>query len=280
MKIIIFGSKGMLGNYVKSYLSKKYKNVREINRDMIDASNTSMEHLESGFIYEGMSEGDVVINCVGTIKPRVDELGDLNALQVNSIFPRFLANICEKYSVNLIHPTTDCVFTGNKGKYTEEDIHDISDVYGRTKSLGEPENCTVIRTSIIGEEKGQTRSLVEWVKSEKGNTVFGYTNHFWNGITCLEFARVCDSIISKNLFWKGVRHIFSPTSFTKKDLVECISKHYDLNITVTPKETDVMCDRTLSTIHKLIVTVPELSDQILEMKNFILNDTHSEPNIR
>lgn len=280
MKILIFGSKGMLGNYVKSYLSKKYKNVKEINRDAVDASNTSFEHIESGFIYEGMGEGDVVINCMGTIKPRVDELGPLNALQVNSVFPRLLGNVCEKYGVKLLHPTTDCVFTGNKGRYTEEDLHDVTDIYGRTKSLGEPENCTVIRTSIIGEEKGQSRSLVEWIKSEKGNTVNGYTNHMWNGVTCLQFARICEEIISKNLFWEGVRHVYSPTAFNKKDLVECISEEYELNITVNALQTDVSCDRTLSTIHKTMVTVPELSQQILEMKNFILDESYSESNIR
>ena len=104
-----------------------------------------------------VKSGDVIINCIGTIKPRVDSLGDLNAILVNSVFPRVLANVCETLGVNMIHPTTDCVYTGTKGSYDETDKYDVNDVYGMSKALGEPNNCTVIRTSIIGEEVGQTR---------------------------------------------------------------------------------------------------------------------------
>ena len=108
--------------------------------------------------------------------------------------------------------------------------------------------------------------------SEKNNTVFGYTNHNWNGVTCLQFAKICHELIEKNLLWKGCKHVFSPTSYTKKELVESISKHYDLNITVTPKTTEEKCDRTLNTVSniKSLISIPELEVQIEEMKNFKL----------
>ena len=194
MKIYVLGSKGMLGRYVSTYLNDYY-DVVNLSRDEVDASKVREEELRAKLHNLGIKKGDVVINCIGTIKPMVDALGDLNAIQVNSVFPRLLANVCEDMKVKLIHPTTDCVFTGLKGKYNENDIHDISDVYGRTKSLGEPNNCTVIRTSIIGEEVGQGRSLVEWIKSSSNTTVFGFTNHYWNGVTCLQFAKICEKII-------------------------------------------------------------------------------------
>ena len=169
----------------------------------------------------------------------------------------------------MIHPTTDCVFTGEKGSYIETDKHDISDVYGRTKSLGEPNNCTVVRTSIIGEEVGQGRSLVEWVKSNKNNNVFGFTNHYWNGVTCLEFAKICQKIIITNDYWLGVKHIHSNT-LNKKELVELISNVYNLNISVTPKETPIMCDRSINSIHSTVkkMLIPTLEEQIKEMKEF------------
>lgn len=269
MNVYILGSKGMLGRYVTTYL-KDYFNVINVSRDDIDASNVSMEDLENKLIKLGLKKNDVVINCIGTIKPMVDSLGDLNAIKVNSVFPRILSNVCETLNVKMIHPTTDCVFTGNKGSYNENDIHDISDVYGRTKSLGEPSNCTVIRTSIIGEEVSQGRSLVEWIKSNKSNTVFGFTNHIWNGVTCLQFGKICKKIIDEGLFWKGVKHLHS-NCINKKELVETISDIYDLNICVTPKETPMMCDRSLSTlfIDNLVkMNIPDLRTQILEMKEF------------
>ena len=136
-----------------------------------------------------------------------------------------------------------------------------------TKSLGEPENCMVIRTSIIGEEVGQTRSLIEWVKSQKGNTVFGFTNHFWNGVTCLQFAKICKETIEKNLFWVGTKHLHSNT-VSKKELVELISDSYNLNVTVTPKETELSCDRSISTIHDHEIEIPSLKVQIDELKEF------------
>tara|TARA_R110001583_G_scaffold39728_2_gene127144 strand:+ start:6275 stop:7096 length:822 start_codon:yes stop_codon:yes gene_type:complete len=267
MKIFVLGSSGMLGRYVSKYLSNYY-NVINVGRSQLDASD--MCGLSFSRFFGGVSEGDVVINCMGTIKPRVDELGVQNALIVNSLFPHKLADSCKQYGVRMIHPTTDCVFIGNKGGYTEKDEHDVTDIYGRTKSLGEPKNCTLIRTSIIGEELRTSRSLVEWVKSEKGNHIFGYTNHHWNGVTCLQFAKICSEIVSKNLFWDGCRHMFSPTSVTKKELVEIISNHYELNIKVTAKDTYEKCDRTLASDLEPIINVPELEEQIKEMKNFIL----------
>lgn len=269
MKIYVLGSKGMLGRYVTKYLSQ-YFEVVELNRDLIDASITRKDYIETMLKLRGVEEGDVIINCIGTIKPRVDQLGDLNAILVNSVFPRMLADAAEKNHWYLIHPTTDCVYSGNKGSYNENDKYDVSDVYGMSKALGEPNNCTVIRTSIIGEEIGQGRSLVEWVKSSAGNTVFGFTNHFWNGVTCLEFAKICERLIQTNQFWVGTKHLHSNT-LNKKELVETLSDIYELKITVTAKETPVSCDRSLSTIyHENLDSfkIPCLREQIIQMKNF------------
>jgi dTDP-4-dehydrorhamnose reductase len=269
MKIYVLGSNGMLGKYVSTFLVDYY-NVIKITRNEIDASNIDEENLKNKLIRLGLKEGDVVINCIGTIKPMVDIIGDLNTIKVNSVFPRILANVCENLSVKMIHPTTDCVFTGIKGSYNENDVHDISDVYGRSKSLGEPNNCTVIRTSIIGEEVGQGRSLVEWVKSNKGNNIFGFTNHIWNGVTCLQFGKICKKIIDENLFWYGIKHLHS-NNLNKNELVGTISDVYGLNITITPKETPIKCDRSLSTIfieNLEKMEIPDLKTQIIEMKEF------------
>lgn len=272
-KIFVLGASGMLGRYVSKYLQSIGWYIIEIGRKELDANTvTNLATTILACESIGIEKGDIVINCIGTIKPMVDKLGDFNAIQVNSIFPRLLAKYCELIEAEMIHPTTDCVYTGNKGSYDENDKYDVGDVYGMSKALGEPNNCSVIRTSIIGEEVGQGRSLVEWVKSSADSTIFGYTNHYWNGITCLEFAKICDHIIEEGLMWKGTRHIHSNV-LNKKELVQTISDVYDLNITVTPKEVEIPCDRSMSTIPENkefldSLEIPSLEEQIKEMKEF------------
>jgi len=135
--------------------------------------------------------------------------------------------------------------------------------------LGEPEESTIIRTSIIGEELRNFSSLLEWVKLNKGKEVNGYTNHIWNGITCLQFAKVCKDVIDSGKFWRGVRHITSPEAISKFDLVRLISDVYDLNIKVIPHETETKCDRSLISVRdEIVFEVPELKKQLLEMKYF------------
>ena len=271
-KIIILGSTGMLGGYVARYFSGKY-DITKINRDKLDAtlSTTAAWKLFTTLQLIGCTNSTVV-NCIGMIKPQVDKYGVLQAIAVNSVFPRLLEEYCKIWKANLIHITTDCVFSGKKGPYNEKSPHDALDVYGKTKSLGEPEDSSVIRTSIIGEEKVNKRSLVEWIKSSKGKTVNGYTNHLWNGVTCLQLAKVMDFIIENDAFWKGVRNLYSPTPVTKLELVNLVSEVYDLGITVNPTLAPEPCDRTLSSVYNECISfnIPELRDQILEMKNFSL----------
>ena len=271
MKVFVFGSNGMLGRYVSTYL-KNYYEVVDVTRKNVDASDSNYGNLHK-YIQDKMSNNDIVVNCMGTIKPRVDELGDLNALVVNSIFPRRLADLCQQYGVKLIHPTTDCVYKGTKGSYDENDEHDITDVYGRTKSLGEPKNCTVIRTSSIGEEVGNGRSLVEWIKSNKDGKINGYLNHYWNGVTCLQFVKIVKTMIENDLFWIGTKHLHSDV-LNKYELSSSINNHFNLNIEITPMSVGSDVDRSLSTIYKNnieIFNIPSLDEQIKEMCEF-----HSE----
>jgi dTDP-4-dehydrorhamnose reductase len=268
MKIFVFGKTGMLGRYVYTYLKEKSYNVVGVGRNEVNASD-STNSLQK-FIQDNMSKGDIVVNCMGTIKPRVDELGNINAIKVNSIFPRELANLCEQYKVKLIHPTTDCVYTGNKGDYNEKDPYDVSDVYGMSKALGEPSNCTVVRTSIIGEEVNQGRSLVEWVKSNKDGNTNGYLNHYWNGVTCLQFGKIVETIIEKDLFWVGIKHLHS-NKVDKYELSSMINKHYNLNINITPVEVPISVDRSMTTIYEENLKefdIPDLDVQIKEMYDF------------
>jgi dTDP-4-dehydrorhamnose reductase len=264
MKIFVFGSTGMLGTYVSKYFSNKGYEVVPISRKNIDITKITDKMLMDSTI----SKGDVVINCAGLIKQRSGTT-EYDFIKINTMFPHMLAMACEAKGAKLIHVSTDCCFDGACGGYNENDKHNAADVYGRSKSLGEPSNATVIRTSIIGEEKSNFLSLLEWVKSNKDSTVNGFTNHYWNGITCLKFAEVCEYIIKNNLFWAEVKHIFSPNIVSKYELIKMISDIYNLNIEITPVECQNKCDRSLTTVRKsIIIPVEDLKIQIQKMKKF------------
>lgn len=261
----------MLGRYVYTYLKSNGHNVIGVSRDVIDAEAFNEMQLKSASFQKGLKKDDVIINCAGVIKSQLanGNAGTITAIKVNSLFPRYLSNISEKEGYKMIHITTDCVFAAKDGLYNENSFHDCTDVYGKTKSLGEPPNCTVVRSSIIGEEIGQSRSLIEWVKSMKDMSVRGYTNHHWNGVTCLQMAKVFEFIIMNNIYWNGVRHVFSPEIVTKYELVKMISDVHGLNVQVTPIEADTSCDRSLSTIYNDIdFNIPPLKEQIEEQYNY------------
>ena len=114
------------------------------------------------------------------------------------------------------------------------------------------------------------RSLLEWVISNENRTINGYSNHFWNGVTCLQLAKIIHKIITENSYWKGVRHIYSPTSVSKYELCSMISDVYELNIKIKEFDTERV-DKSLSTVydvHGILSNIPELKEQIKEMRNF------------
>jgi dTDP-4-dehydrorhamnose reductase len=274
-KIFVIGSNGMLGKYVYTFLKEQmidYK-VLPITRKELDITELSYDELRRKFLFWGLSKNDIIINCAGMIKQRNDS-PDTDFIIVNSLFPHYLTLICKLHEARVISVSTDCVFIGLSGSYDEKSKHDADDLYGKSKSLGEPVEATVIRTSIIGEELNNKRSLLEWVKSNKGKNVFGFTNHKWNGVTCVQLAKIIKQIISDGLYWSGVRHIFSPRTLNKYELVETISNIYKLKLKITPKETTENCFRDLASIYDEVkyFNIPDLVEQIKELKDYdILN---------
>jgi len=234
MKIVIFGSTGMLGSYVYKILKNNH-NVICIKRDDFDIEKDSWKKLDL-IIHNVMEKNDVIINCAGIIPQKTGQLDYKIYMRVNALFPHKLNEIAIKTNCKFIHITTDCVFDGAKGNYNETDIHTATTLYGVSKSVGEPEEATIIRTSIIGEECLGKKSFIEWVRSNENKTIDGFTNHYWNGVTCLTLANLIKKIIEENLFWIGVRHVFSPEIVTKYDLCKYVNEIYDLNITLIGKE--------------------------------------------
>jgi len=275
MTIYIFGANGMLGNYMKTYLKSQNKECICFTRDDLDVSTVTHDKLENLFNKYTIHENDVLINCIGIIpqSKNVNDTSSRNYFLINSLFPNMLSTIASLNKMKFIHITTDCVFSGTKGNYSELDEHDETNNYGVSKSLGElGYNTTVIRTSIIGEELKNKYSLLEWVKKHSNTTLNGYTNHYWNGVTCLELSKIINKIIDENIWWNGIKHIFSPTSVTKYNLIQMINNIYELNNTIEPLETEITVNKTLNSVYDANgnFNIPELNIQIEELRKFSL----------
>ncbi len=218
----------------------------------LDANN--LEDLVKIFEFEHF---DFVVNCIGVIKPKIDEkdkLSVLNAIYVNSIFPFKLSQLSDKHKFRVIQIATDCVYSGELGSYDEKSVFDPLDVYGKTKSLGEVHglNFMNLRTSIIGKENQTKDSLIEWFLGQsKGAVIKGFKNHFWNGITTLSFAQVVKGIILTDSFQPGTVHIVPADRVSKFELLSLLKVHSGRNdIEIQEFETKQKVDRSLTTINK------------------------------
>jgi dTDP-4-dehydrorhamnose reductase len=264
MRIIVLGSTGMLGTYVRNYFNSKYKVINISRKDFDFNQNNESDVID--FLVGLVDESSVIINCAGIIKQRNYELKEL--IKINSLLPNLLYEVKKIVGCKIIHITTDCVYDGLKGDYNENDIHTCNDDYGRSKSLGENKNLTIIRTSIIGEELFNKHSLIEWVKSNKNGTINGYLNHFWNGVTCLELCEFINQMIINNDFWVGIKHILTEKSISKYELLTYINDIFNLNINIIKTNTDTDCYRNLSTVYPDGIIKKSLYHQIKELYNF------------
>ena len=254
MKVAILGSTGMLGSMVKRFLSQQ--STYELTcpeRRCLDATDATKFHL-----VDILAGHDYAINCIGIIKPRIDEqdwASVQRAIQVNALFPQRLAAAAELTGCQVLQIATDCVYSGRIGSYDERAPHDAMDVYGKTKSLGEARSSNVhhLRCSIIGPEDADRPkdSLLEWFLGQpQGATVKGYTNHRWNGITTLAFAKICHGIMKGSLVLPLLQHIVPYNEVTKAELLSHFVYFYNRgDVSVGMATATTAIDRTLMTLN-------------------------------
>lgn len=195
-----------------------------------------------------------IINCIGIIKPYIDQNnpGSIeNAIRINSEFPFLLASAAEKIGAKVIQIATDCVYSGAHGSYRESDLHDATDVYGETKSSGEVPALNVmhLRVSIIGPEVGRSTSLLEWFRNQpNGAKLNGFTDHIWNGVTTHVFGKICLGIIKNNSFRPGPHHLIPKDNVTKAELLRIFVRAFNRpDIVISDHVNPVGIDRTLVT---------------------------------
>jgi dTDP-4-dehydrorhamnose reductase len=251
-KVAILGSTGMLGSMVRRFLSSQPEyDLRTYSRSALEAALINVADL-----FQLISGQDYVINCIGVIKPRIDEKNPASvrdAIQVNAQFPYTLAHAAEWAKVRVLQIATDCVYSGREGNYREDSLHDATDIYGKTKSLGEVVSPAVrhLRCSIIGPEPaGRPRdSLLEWFLGQpKGAQVKGFTNHYWNGITTLAFAKLCHGIMREGIELPPLLHIVPQKTASKAGLLDQFRYSFSrMDITVDEVAAPTAINRTLST---------------------------------
>lgn len=234
-----------------------------------DAERDSIETLK-------VKEFDYIINCIGLIKSAImsqEEKSVRSAVKVNTNLPFALAGLANETGAKVIQIATDCVFSGDKGSYSETDPHDAEDVYGKTKSLGEvpSKHMMHIRASIIGKENRGHTSLYDWVRFQPLNAeVTGYTDHVWNGVTSNHFARITRSIVENDLFSAGVNHLLPSDVVTKFELIQEIALHESrTDIKIIEGQSGHAIDRSLST------TNPSFSETLWKSIGF-----ETPPNIK
>jgi dTDP-4-dehydrorhamnose reductase len=188
---------------------------------------------------------DVVINAIGVIKQLPTAKDPITALTINSLFPHRLAALAQATGCRLITLSTDCVFNGRRGMYTEDDAADAEDLYGRTKFLGEATGAQslTLRTSIIGRELESAHSLVEWFLSNRGGKVKGYTKAIYTGFPTVIMAEIIADLIEKHPHLSGLYHV-SSEPVNKFELLGLMRDAYQAQIEIEP-DTDFQIDRSL-----------------------------------
>ncbi len=273
-KILVLGSAGMAGHVLKEYLKDIDKNLEIIDiarsnkfvNPIIQMDITDFHLLEE--IIE-ISSFDFIINCVGVLAEKSNNSSD-NAILVNSYLPKFLESLTEKTKTKIIHISTDCVFSGKKGNYLENEIKDGMDVYAKTKSLGEIINQkdVTIRTSIIGPELNPNGvGLFNWFIKSKGN-IKGFSNAYWSGVTTLELAKFIYKIINKNNI-TGLIHFTNNIKISKFHILKILKHVYGKNELTITKCGNYITDKSLVNSRKEFdLEIPDYETMFQEMKNW------------
>jgi dTDP-4-dehydrorhamnose reductase len=256
-KVLVLGATGMLGNAVMRLFA-----VSPGIEVTGSARSASSAHLMPPLVTDRLVYGvemensdclielftsvkpHVVINCIGLVKQLADAGDPLLAIPINSLLPHRLAHLCKLADARFVHISTDCVFSGTRGLYSESDPSDANDLYGRSKYLGEVDypNAITIRTSIIGHEIQGAQGLVEWFLAQN-EAVNGYRKAIFSGLPTVELARVIRDLVIPNPKLCGVFHV-SAEPISKFDLLTLIGQAYKKQFNIRPDDT-VVIDRSL-----------------------------------
>jgi len=258
--VLVLGGEGMLGHKMFQVLRGRFPNVTcTVRRGARSSPLARAALFQQGAVVDHVDVLDmprlqevlrdirpgVVVNCIGIIKQRDEAKDPVPSIAINALLPHQLARLVEDWDGRLIHFSTDCVFSGRRGAYTEEDQSDAEDLYGRTKYLGEVgrANALTLRTSIIGRELSEHRSLLDWFIGQNHRRVGGYTRVLYSGVTTNYLAGLVGDLVERFRELSGLFQVTGET-ITKHDLLVRLRDAYRLEVEIIPDH-GVVCDRSM-----------------------------------
>ncbi len=261
LKMLVLGGEGMLGHKVfQAALTRRLDAACTVSRNLSDPFYQRIDLFRQGRVidrvdamdFPGLREvlvaerPEFVVNCIGVIKQREAAKAAIPSITLNSLLPHKLAEWAGAWGGRLIHFSTDCVFSGKDGGYTEASPSDAEDLYGKSKYLGEvaTDNALTLRTSIIGRELAHFRSLLEWFLSQKGKSVRGFRRVVYSGVTTNHMADLVCRIVSERPALSGLYQVAAPP-ISKHDLLCGIRDAYRLDVEIVPDETE-LSDRSMA----------------------------------
>ena len=259
LKLLILGASGMLGHAVMRTLFDPSSDIEVYGAARSSCVRKALTEIPAdqfviGFDAEKTDDlidifariqPDVVVNCIGVVKQLEAANNPLTVLPLNTMLPHRLARLCASAGARLIHISTDCVFSGTRGRYLESDTSDATDLYGKSKYLGEVTcaNSVTLRTSIIGHELNTSHSLIEWFLRQQGD-ISGYTKAIFSGLPTIELARVIRDFVLPNPRLSGLYHV-AAAPISKYDLLNLVAQVYGKSIKIIPNHS-VVIDRSLN----------------------------------
>jgi dTDP-4-dehydrorhamnose reductase len=260
MRPLVLGGSGMLGHKVFQRLRRSIPGTAcSIRRGKAESSDREVPLLRGDDVFRGVSaldfasvtqvlerhKSDVVINCLGIIKQKLEPRTQADLWVVNSEFPHQVSQWCASRGIRFIQLSTDCVFSGARGSYTEDDQADSQEPYGISKFKGEVSgpHALTIRTSFVGRELASRSSLLEWFLGQAGTSVSGYTRAWFSGVTTGFLAEVLEQILRKHPTLSGLFHL-AGGRISKHDLLLLFRDVFDLSVDVVP-DSSMVCDRSL-----------------------------------
>lgn len=257
MKVLILGGSGMLGHKLVQVLSQPFDVYATFRRDPAayarfgifdpDRSIGGVHAEDDASIADAIArtQPDVIVNCIGIIKQSSAAKDPIPSIAINALFPHRLAALAHSAGARMIHISTDCVFDGARGGYRETDNADATDLYGRTKHLGEVTSpgALTLRTSIIGRELEGAHGLVEWFLSQQGGEVNGFRKAIFSGLTTIALAGIIARLIADHPALEGLFQV-AADPINKFDLLTLVREECSLDIAITPDD-EFHCDRSL-----------------------------------
>lgn len=257
VSVLVVGSTGLIGSTVFRYLSANdnfsvFGTIRSPSGKRFFSPSQSAKliteiqassHHKWNYIFKKIKP-DVVINCLGITKHLEGGNDPLVTIPINAYFPHYLNTLCQEYCARLVHISSDCVFSGSRGSYSEDEDPDAEDFYGRSKALGEITQGpgVTLRTSTIGHELNTALGLLDWFLGQKGSCQ-GFKGAFFSGVSTIELAKIIEQYVLPNPQLQGLYHV-GAHKISKFDLLTQIAREYGKKIEIIPNVT-FKIDRSL-----------------------------------